>query len=94
MVRFVAGTAVGTALMVASAARADSVALSFVNGTTNFTTAINNFQTTGSMMDGMRLTAFFGDGSSELEFTCVIMNSTSSPTASPTPSSDPFPSVS
>lgn len=55
----------GAALMLASGALADSVSYAFNTGTTNFTTAISNFQTTGSMMDGMKLTAYFGDGSNE-----------------------------
>lgn len=53
-------------LALASIAQADSVSVGFVSGTTNYTTAISTFQTSGSMMDGMKLTAFFGDGSSQL----------------------------
>lgn len=62
-----AAAVVAGAVVVGGGARsyADSVSLAFVNGTTNFTTEISTFQTSGSMMDGMKFTARFGDGSSQ-----------------------------
>lgn len=49
----------------ATTAHADSLNHVFVNGTTNTTTALTGFSTTGSMMNGMKVTAFFADATSQ-----------------------------
>ena len=45
-------------------AQAGTVDVFFDNGTTNTTTALTGFGTTGAQMDGMRVTAYFSDGTS------------------------------
>lgn len=59
------GACVAAVLAACGAARADSVSVSYNTGTTNYITGLAGFQTTGSMMDGMLVTATFADGSSE-----------------------------
>ena len=53
------------ACALATAAHADSLNWGFNNGTTNTTTALTGFSTTGSMMNGMKVTAFFADATSQ-----------------------------
>ena len=50
----------------ANVATAASVVVNVNPGTTNVTTALTGFSTTGAMMSGMRLTAFFSGGGSEI----------------------------
>lgn len=57
---------VSTVLM-AGSAFAGSVTVNFDAGTTNQTTALTGFSTDGSMMGGMKITAYFSDNSSQTE---------------------------
>ncbi|MBX3351557.1 MAG: hypothetical protein KF684_01375 [Phycisphaeraceae bacterium] len=56
----------GATLATATIASATSVQVNFNNGTTNVTSALTGFSTTGAQMSGMTLTAFFSGGGSEM----------------------------
>jgi hypothetical protein len=49
----------------ATASALPTVTVNYDAGTTNVTTALSGFETTGAMMDGMLVTAVFSDGSFE-----------------------------
>jgi len=55
----------GASLLLTAGSRAVTVNVGFDAGTTNTTTALLGFVTTGAMMDGMVVTAFFSDASSQ-----------------------------
>jgi hypothetical protein len=46
--------------------QAVTVNVAYNAGAVNETTALTGFATTGAMMDGMKVSAFFSDGTSEL----------------------------
>lgn len=62
VIAFAALTAMGVAPANAT------VTVLFDNGTTQVTTALTGFATTGAMMDGMSVTAFFAGGTQETAF--------------------------
>jgi len=50
---------------VSTSSHADSLAVNFDVGVTQVTDALTGFSTTGAMMDGMTVTAYFDGGGSE-----------------------------
>jgi hypothetical protein len=60
------GVCVLTLILTAASTAHAAYSVSFNAGTTNTTTALTGFSTTGAMMDGMKVTAFFADNTIEL----------------------------